>query len=340
MVRYCRAAFPLIILMLASCGGSEGPATPAEPEPEPDPTPTVVGVVVAPSAIQLVVGDSTQLTATATSSAGGILQVEFSWTTSDSTVARVSATGMVFANSPGTSVVRASAGGFTGSAAVAVVPPPNEAPIATISAPSDGSSFDRGRSVEFVGEGTDSEDGNIPPERLAWFVDGSLGGSGNRFVSPDLNVGDRLVTLTATDSNGAEGRDSIQVSIIIPVGSDTTVPVLADLQLSKDTLKIGTQPDTLVVSVDLTEDVSGIRFVEAQLLSTTTSQVLGWTELPRVSGDYFDGVFAAPIIFGQNAATGQWDLRVRATDHAGNSLSLTWTDLADRGLPSNVFVRQ
>jgi len=235
--------------------------------------------------------------------------------------------------------VRASAGGFIGSAIVTVVPPPNEAPVAAISAPSAGSSFTRGRSVEFFGAGTDPEDGAIPADRLEWFVDGTLAGTGTQFTTPDLSVGDRQIRLVASDSSGATGADSTSITVVAPVGSDTSAPTLAALALSKDTLTIGSQPDTVVVTVRLTEDLSGVRIVQVQLISTTTSQVLGWTQLWRSDGDYYDGTFDAPIVFGQNAATGAWNLRIQTTDHAGNTLALIWTELANRGLPSVVFVR-
>jgi hypothetical protein len=239
----------------------------------------------------------------------------------------------------GVTPIFASVGKFSGAASLTVVERPNEVPVVVITEPDDESSFGRGRSVTFAGGAVDPEDGQVPDSSLAWWAGNSLLGTGPELTTPDLNAGVRFVRLVATDSGGAEGVDSVQVTIQEPVGTDTTPPVLVALALSKDTLIIGSQPDTVAVTMRITEDVTGIDLVAAIFLSTTTSQVVGWTPLHRTEGDYYDGTFVGQLVFPQNAAVGTWDLWVSAMDQVGNLMSLRWTELADFGLPSGVVVR-
>jgi Bacterial Ig-like domain (group 2)/Bacterial Ig domain len=323
------------LLLLLSCGGSDEVVAPTGRDSEP----VVSRVTIAPGVTQLIVGDTTRLVATAISSAGGTIQVSFVWTSSDVRVAAVDSSGLVLGEASGTASIQASARGFTGQSTVSVLDPPNELPVVGITSPASGSSFGRGRTVVFEGGASDAEDGELPDSSLEWVVDGSVAATGRSFVTPDLNVGERAVKLVATDSQGGAGADSIFVTIEAPTGTDTLPPTLINLVLSKDTLTVGNQPDTVLVTMRLTEDITGIRLVAAQFLSTATSQIVGWTELERVQGDYYEGVFSGPLVFGQNAATGQWDLRVTATDHAGNLMAFFWTELANLGLPAGVVVR-
>lgn len=90
----------------------------------------------------------------------------------------------------------------------------NEPPTAAISVPSDGDSFTEGASVTFAGSGTDPEDGALTGSSLVWTSDkdGQIG-TGASFSTSGLSGGTHTITLTATDSKGATGTASIQVTI-------------------------------------------------------------------------------------------------------------------------------
>lgn len=90
---------------------------------------------------------------------------------------------------------------------------PNQAPVAAITSPADGATVTEGDSVAFEGTVSDVEDGTITAG-LSWSstIDGPIG-TGAGFSSADLSVGTHTITLTAVDSHGATGSDSITLTV-------------------------------------------------------------------------------------------------------------------------------
>jgi hypothetical protein len=106
--------------------------------------------------------------------------------------------------------------GETGSASVLIAVRPaivNRLPSALIISPADGSEHVFRENVLFKGKGSDPDEGQLLGARLRWMVDGQYLGTGDEVGTIDLAAGIHQVTLTATDSEGAVGRDSITVSI-------------------------------------------------------------------------------------------------------------------------------
>ncbi len=90
----------------------------------------------------------------------------------------------------------------------------NFPPTAHITAPTDGNSYNSGVNVVFQGTGTDTEDGPLSGASLVWrsSLDNQIG-TGATLAVDDLSSGTHVITLTATDSGGDTGTDSIVVTI-------------------------------------------------------------------------------------------------------------------------------
>ena len=102
----------------------------------------------------------------------------------------------------------------------------NIPPTATILAPTNGTTYIDGDTVTFDGEATDPEDGLLSGSDVDWWssIDGSLG-SGTQVVTSALSVGSHTVTFTATDDDGAQGSDSVTITVNPPGNTAPTVSI-------------------------------------------------------------------------------------------------------------------
>lgn len=115
----------LAIVLLAACGGSDA-STPAGPSQTP-----VAAVSVTGSSNAMVVGTTLQLTATAVDANGATLTDRtITWTSSDTTVATVSSSGLVSALASGSATIQATAESKSGSLGVTVTATANLATVA------------------------------------------------------------------------------------------------------------------------------------------------------------------------------------------------------------------
>ncbi|GAB6094807.1 hypothetical protein JCM14469_10590 [Desulfatiferula olefinivorans] len=91
----------------------------------------------------------------------------------------------------------------------------NSPPIATLTSPADGASFNQGATVTFRGTGTDTEDGSLTGAALTWTssVDGLIG-TGTILPIATLSIGTHTITLTVTDSQGDTDSTAIAITII------------------------------------------------------------------------------------------------------------------------------
>jgi uncharacterized protein YjdB len=105
-------AAAVAVLALGACGGG-GDAGP----------PAVATVTVAPAATQVEVGLTTQLAASTKDSQGNTLSNQVTWSSSATTIASVSGTGLVTGVATGAATITASAGGKQGTASITVIPP-------------------------------------------------------------------------------------------------------------------------------------------------------------------------------------------------------------------------
>ena len=74
--------------------------------------------------------------------------------------------------------------------------------------------YNEGDIITFTGSGTDVEDKNLIGDSLIWAssIDGPIG-TGTYFTKNDLSIGTHTITLTAFDSDGAAGSDSVSIYV-------------------------------------------------------------------------------------------------------------------------------
>lgn len=96
-----------------------------------------------------------------------------------------------------------------------MTPPENSSPSASIESPAeDEANFDEGVTITFQASASDPEDGDLTGESVVWEsdVDGEIG-AGTSVDAADLTLGHHVVTVTATDSEGATATDRIGVRV-------------------------------------------------------------------------------------------------------------------------------
>ena len=136
----------------------------------------------------------------------------------------------------------------------------NNVPAVAITAPADSSTFDSGDDIVFTGSVSDPEEGALPDTAVVWTsdLDGPFG-TGDSLSTADLTVGRHTITLTATDSYGAEASDSID---LVVVQAFITVP---------ETLNVGfTKQASIPVQLSEPAPAGGVTI---ELVSSDTSIV-------------------------------------------------------------------
>ncbi len=207
--------------------------------------------------------------------------------------------------------VNAAAFGGDGSCDAASVGPVNETPSVSISSPSDGSTFDSGATIDFVGTASDTEDGDLTVN-LVWTSDrdGPIGTGGS--VSTTLGDGNHIISASVTDSGGASGSASISVTVGSPPAEATSVSAElityttaggknGDKHLSITVALVdalGNLAAGASVSIDLSRDGS---FVASGTNTTETDGTVTFTLKNAAPGCY------ATIVTAVTAAGLTWD---------------------------------
>lgn len=93
----------------------------------------------------------------------------------------------------------------------------NAAPVAAITAPANGATFDEGVAITLTGTGTDAEDGALSGASLQWTssLAGVLG-TGASVTFSNAALGRHRLVLTVTDSQGLTGLASVEVDVVRP----------------------------------------------------------------------------------------------------------------------------
>ncbi len=193
--------------------------------------PPAVAITAPANGAQLTSGTAVQLTGTATDPEDGALTgASLSWTSDLDGALGTGASLTVSTLRNGVHVLTLTAtdgDGATGSASVTVSvnPAGNQPPTATITAPANGFTVFAGTAVTFTGGATDPEDGALSGAALSWSSsrDGALGTGASLMVST-LTAGAHQVRLTATDSGGAAGVATVQLTVL-PMNQPPTVSI-------------------------------------------------------------------------------------------------------------------
>jgi TolB protein len=87
-------------------------------------------------------------------------------------------------------------------------------PVVNILSPEDGSIFEQGEMITFIGSAQDVEDGELTGNSLLWSsnINGEIG-TGALMSNDSLGTGDHTITLTATNSDGEWETDEITISV-------------------------------------------------------------------------------------------------------------------------------
>ena len=105
-------------------------------------------------------------------------------------------------------------------------PGSNRAPIASISAPANQSSWLVGESIAFSGSALDPEDGVLTGAALRWLssIDGTLG-TGTSLSRNDLSEGSHTIRLIGTDSDGRADTASVAIGVGAPANRPPTATI-------------------------------------------------------------------------------------------------------------------
>ncbi|MES2524450.1 MAG: Ig-like domain-containing protein [Gemmatimonadota bacterium] len=207
----------------ATSEGRSGSAALTVTAPAPAPVATVT---VALAASSVAAGASTTATATLRDAAGATLTGRtVTWSTSDQTIATVSATGAVTTLKAGSVTISAASEGRTGSATLTVTAPP-PAPVATVSVSLGSATITEGASTVATAQLRGANGQTLSDRTITW----STSSAAVATVSSDGTVtaqGPGTATITAA-SEGRTGTATVTVQPV-PVARVTVTPVSATI---------------------------------------------------------------------------------------------------------------
>jgi hypothetical protein len=162
-------------------------------------------VTVSPSSASIAVGKTVQLTASTRSA---------KWSSSNSNVARVSATGLVTGAAAGSATITARSGSKSGTASITVTSASAPAPVATVSVTPNPGSVQVGATVQLTATPKDAQGNVLTGRTITW----SSNATSIATVSSSGLVSGKAVgsaTITAT-SEGKSGTSAISVTAAPP----------------------------------------------------------------------------------------------------------------------------
>ena len=232
-------------------------------------TAPVVSVEVSPSAETIAVGATLQLTAEAFDANGqAVAGAEFSWESSDASVATVDATGLVTGIAEGTATITASAGSAQGTAQITVV----TAPVVSVEVSPSAETIAVGATLQLTAEAFDANGQAVAGAEFSWeSSDASVATVDATGLVTGIAEGTATITASAGSAQGTAQITVVTAPVVsVEVSpSAETIAVGATLQLTAEAFDANGQAvagaefswessDASVATVDATGLVTGI----------------------------------------------------------------------------------
>lgn len=201
----------------------------------------VAAISITPPTIALQAGKTLQVTATPRDSAGNILNgLAPTWSTSDTNVAKISATGMLTARNEGGASVHVEIGGKSADAPVAIA----RAPVASVSVSPAAPSVAVANTIQFTASTRDASGNSLSGRTISWSSSNTavatISAAG---VAGGVTAG--TATITAT-SEGVSGQTTLTVTTTAPPPPPPVATVTVSLGSSSVTTGQGTQATAIL----------------------------------------------------------------------------------------------
>ena len=145
-------------------------------------------------------------------------------------------------------VVVSNANGSVTSAAATLTVSNNHAPVATITAPAQGSTYAGGSVISYAGTGVDDEDGTLPASAFSWTVVFHHETHTHPFIGPIKGVKSGSVTIPSSGETSADVWYRIHLTVTDSAGATATVT--RDVLPRTTTVTLRTNPAGLSVTLD------------------------------------------------------------------------------------------
>jgi hypothetical protein len=122
---------------------------------------------------------------------------------------------------------------------------------------------------------------------------------------------------------------------------DTAAPALAEFDFNPKTIDVSSGPQTVTLTLRITDDLSGFEFGSFIFISPSGQQIssAGFNAQHRISGNSLDGVYQLSTTIPQFSEAGTWRvIQLFLRDSVGNSAVFSQSDLISRGFPTELVV--
>jgi len=199
----------------------------------------VASVTVAPASATPQIGQTVQLTATPKDASGNPLSGRvITWSSSSTTVATVSGSGLVTARAAGSATITATSEGQSGAAAVTV---PAPAPVASVSVSPASATLQIGQTVQLTATPKDANGNPLSGRVITWSsTDTTIAKTSQSGLVTARAAGGATITAT---SEGQSGTAAITVPAPAPVASVSVNPASASVQVGQTVQLVATPKD-------------------------------------------------------------------------------------------------
>ena len=226
MARLLNAATAACVaVLLAACSGdSDSPSDPGNGNGEPKPVSTLT---ITPATASVVVGRTSQLTATAKDAAGNVLVGRTTtWASSATAIATVDANGLVTAVATGAANITATSEGKSAQAAITV----SAVPVASVTVAPNAAAVKVGATVALTATVKDEQGNVLTGRAVAWASSAANVATIDAATGTVTGISTGTATMTAT-SEGKTGTTTVTVSSAAnPVAAILIAPALDTIE--------------------------------------------------------------------------------------------------------------